>query len=89
MNTYKIINLKGVCVIMDTSETLYWIALILVVIGGINWLLVGLFDFNLVTAIFGDSILTTIIYVLVGLAAIYLIIISATRPTRRAAEVRV
>jgi len=74
---------------MDTSETLYWIALILVVIGGINWLLVGLFDFNLVTAIFGDSILTTIIYVLVGLAAIYLIIIAATRPARRAAEVRV
>ena len=74
---------------MDTSETLYWIALILVVIGGINWGLVGLFDFNLVTAIFGNSIITTIIYVLVALAALYLIVIAVTRPTRRVAEVRV
>ncbi len=73
---------------MDTSETLYWIALILVVIGGINWGLVGLFNFNLVTAIFGTSIITTIIYVLVALAALYLIIVAATRPTR-AREVRV
>ncbi len=74
---------------MDASETLYWIALILVVIGGINWGLVGLFDFNLVTAIFGNSIITTIIYVLVALAALYLIVIAVTRPTRRVAEVRV
>ncbi len=73
---------------MDTSETLYWIALILVVIGGINWGLVGLFNLNLVAAIFGDSIIATIIYVLVALAALYLIIVAATRPTR-VREVRV
>ncbi len=73
---------------MDTSEALYWIALILVVIGGINWGLVGLFDFNLVAAIFGSSIVATIIYVLIALAAIYLIVIAATRPAR-AREVRV
>ncbi len=73
---------------MDTSETLYWIALILVVIGGINWGLVGLFNLNLVAAIFGDSIIATIIYVLVALAALYLIIAAATRPTR-VREVRV
>lgn len=48
------------------------IALILVIVGGINWGLVGLFDFNLVSAIFGtDSWLTNLIYILVGLAAIY------------------
>lgn len=48
------------------------VALILVIIGGINWGLIGLFDFNLVAAIFGvESILTTVIYVLVGLAALY------------------
>jgi uncharacterized protein len=74
---------------LDTSETLYWIALILVVIGGINWGLVGLFDYNLVAAIFGSSIVATIIYVLIALAALYLIIIAATRPTRRVADVRV
>ncbi len=73
---------------MNTSEALYWIALILVVIGGINWGLIGLFNFNLITAIFGFGIITTIIYVLVALAAIYLIVIAAARPTR-VREVRV
>lgn len=73
---------------MDTSETLYWIALILVVIGGINWGLVGLFNFNLIAAIFGNSIIATIVYVLVALAAIYLIVVAAARPTR-VREVRV
>ena len=49
------------------------IALILLIIGGINWLLVGLFQFDLVATIFGgqDSILARIIYVIVGLCALY------------------
>jgi uncharacterized protein len=48
------------------------IALALVIIGGINWGLVGLFDYNLVSAIFGDmSTLSRVIYDLVGLSAIY------------------
>jgi len=52
-----------------------WIALVLVVVGGLNWGLVGLFDFNLVTSIFGaTSIVTDIVYVLVGLSAIWMII---------------
>lgn len=51
------------------------IALILVVIGGINWGLVGLFDYNLVDALFGTgSALSRIIYVIVGIAAIYALI---------------
>jgi len=50
------------------------IALILVIIGGLNWGLVGLFNFNLVTAIFGDMTLwSKIVYIVVGLAAIYTI----------------
>lgn len=49
------------------------IAFILVIIGGINWGLVGLFDYNLVAMIFGDmSTLTRIIYDLVGLSALYM-----------------
>ncbi len=53
-------------------KTLSLIALILTIVGGLNWGLIGLFDFNLVTAIFGvDSALTRIVYVLVGLSAIY------------------
>ena len=51
-----------------------WIAIILVIIGGLNWGLVGIFDFNLVTAIFGDmSSLSRVIYALVGLSALMLI----------------
>jgi uncharacterized membrane protein YuzA (DUF378 family) len=48
------------------------IALILIILGGLNWGLVGLADVNLVAAIFGvDTALTNLIYVLVGAAAIY------------------
>lgn len=50
------------------------IALILVIIGGLNWGLVGLFEFNLVDFIFGvGSILSRIIYILVGIAALWCI----------------
>ena len=50
------------------------IALILVIIGGLNWGLVGLMNFNLVTALFGSMpLLVTIIYDLVGLAALWMI----------------
>jgi uncharacterized membrane protein YuzA (DUF378 family) len=50
------------------------IALILVIIGGLNWGLVGLLDFNLVDAIFGaGSTLSRIVYIIVGLAALYTI----------------
>lgn len=50
-----------------------WIAYILLIIGGLNWLLVGLFRFDIVGAIFGASILARLIYILIGLSAIYLI----------------
>lgn len=47
------------------------LAMILVVIGGLNWGLVGAFDFNLVDAIFGSmEAVERIIYVLVGLSAV-------------------
>ncbi|MDQ1274871.1 MAG: uncharacterized protein QG610_443, partial [Euryarchaeota archaeon] len=50
------------------------IALILVIVGGLNWGLIGLLDFNLVAAIFGEgSAFSRIIYILVGLAALYTI----------------
>lgn len=47
--------------------------LILVIIGGLNWGLVGLFQFNLVSAIFGGDLyfLARIIYALVGIAAVW------------------
>jgi uncharacterized membrane protein YuzA (DUF378 family) len=50
------------------------IALILVIVGGLNWGLIGLFNFDLVAAIFGaGSALSRIVYILVGLAALYTI----------------
>jgi uncharacterized membrane protein YuzA (DUF378 family) len=49
------------------------IALVLVIIGGLNWGLVGFLNFNLVAAIFGDSILAKIIYIIIGLASLYAI----------------
>ncbi|WP_026695887.1 DUF378 domain-containing protein [Peribacillus kribbensis] len=54
-------------------KTLNIVALILIIIGGLNWLLVGLFKWDLVGGITGgmDSVLARIIYVVVGLAAIY------------------
>lgn len=53
-------------------KTVNAIALALVIIGGLNWGLVGLFDFNLVSAIFGlDSWFTNLVYILVGIAAIW------------------
>jgi hypothetical protein len=51
------------------------IALILVIVGGLNWGLVGIFSFDLVAAIFGDlSIVARIVYILVGLSAIYVLV---------------
>ncbi len=48
------------------------VALILMIVGALNWLLVGLFNFNLVTAIFGaGSVMSVILYILVGLGGIW------------------
>lgn len=57
-------------------RTINVIAMALLVIGGLNWLLVGLFSFDLVAAIFGGevgphSVLSRIVYVIVGIAALY------------------
>ncbi|MDX9858439.1 MAG: DUF378 domain-containing protein [candidate division Zixibacteria bacterium] len=52
-------------------KTLDIIVAVLLVVGGLNWGLVGLFDFNLVATLFGTSLVATIVYVLVGLSALY------------------
>ncbi len=53
---------------MSTTDMIVWV---LVVIGALNWGLVGAFDFNLVSSIFGDGAFTRVIYVIVGLAAVW------------------
>jgi uncharacterized protein len=55
-------------------KALHSVAIILVIVGGLNWLLVGAFNFDLVAAIFGDmSAVSRAVYVLVGIAAIYML----------------
>ena len=50
-----------------------WIALIALVVGGLNWGLVGLFQFNLVAVVFSEM-LARIVYVIVGLSAIAVLV---------------
>ena len=54
------------------KNIVYWVALVLVIVGGLNWGLIGAFNFDLVAALFGDmSMLSRAIYILIGLSAIY------------------
>lgn len=57
-----------------------WVALILVIVGGLNWGLVGIFNFDLVATIFGEmSALSRIIYILVGLSAICMLFVAFSK----------
>ncbi len=52
-------------------KSLNTIILILIIVGGLNWGLVGIFDFDLVATIFGDmSPVSRIVYSLVGIASV-------------------
>ena len=54
-----------------------WVALALVIVGGLNWGLVGLLDFNLVSTIFGEmTVLSKAVYALVAVSAVYLGVVS-------------
>lgn len=51
---------------------LHMVTFLLLVVGGLNWLLVGAFDFDLVATIFGEmTAVARVVYVLVGLSAIF------------------
>jgi hypothetical protein len=52
-------------------KTIHIISIILLLIGGLNWGLIGIFDYNLVAELFGAmSATTTVIYILVGIAGV-------------------
>ncbi|MCA5959622.1 DUF378 domain-containing protein [Blautia sp. RD014234] len=56
------------------SNGLDYTALVITVIGALNWGLIGLFRFNLVTFLFGDMTwLSRIVYVIVGICGLYLL----------------
>ncbi len=58
---------------MKNLSLIDWLALVLVLVGGLNWGLVGILNFDLVATLFGDmSVMSRIVYSLVGLATIYM-----------------
>jgi len=62
---------------MKNLSALDWICLVLVIVGALNWGLYGLFRLDLVALIFGQlTFLSRLIYILVGLSAVYLIYLS-------------
>jgi uncharacterized protein len=57
-----------------------WIAMVLLIVGGLNWGLVGLFQVDLVAQIFGEQTTASrIVYALVGLSALYGIYLAAKK----------
>ena len=70
----------------ERSDRMNIVALILMIVGALNWLLVGLFQFNLVAWIFGaGTVVSRIIYSVVGLAAIWGIAMLFQRNVRHTA----
>jgi uncharacterized membrane protein YuzA (DUF378 family) len=70
-------NKQREVITMIKLNGLDWTSLVLLIIGGLNWGLVGIFNFNLISAIFGPmSAISRIIYVLVGLSAVYVAVVS-------------
>ncbi len=62
------------------------IATILLLVGGLNWGLVGAFDYNLVTTLLGDGTMTRVVYGLVGLGALYHMMQYLKRTTQKEAS---
>ena len=56
-------------------ETLQKISLVFTIIGALNWGLIGAFNFNLVTTLFGETMLTNLIYIIVGICGLINIMI--------------
>jgi uncharacterized membrane protein YuzA (DUF378 family) len=67
-------------------STLEWVALILVIIGALNWGLFGLFGYDVVEEIFGSlTTISRLIYIFIGLAGMYLLYWALARSSNRRA----
>lgn len=53
-------------------KILHMVAFTLLIVGGLNWGLVALFNMNLVETVFGSMGLSNIVYILVGVSAVYI-----------------
>jgi uncharacterized membrane protein YuzA (DUF378 family) len=70
-------------------KTIDVLAVVLLIVGGINWGLVGLLQFDLVAAIFGPmSALARIVYTVVGIAALFRLVVLLAAPRQLASPVR-
>ncbi len=56
-------------------ETLQKITLVFTIIGAVNWGLIGAFNLNLVTTLFGESMITNLVYIVVGICGLINIMI--------------
>lgn len=66
-------------------NVLDYIALVLIIVGGLNWGLVGAFNYNLVDGLFGvQSVISTIVYILVGISALYAAVSLALKAGKKA-----
>ena len=61
---------------MAEMNVIDWIAFVLLVIGGLNWGLYGLFNMDLVLSILGTGTIADVVYTLVGVSALYMVISS-------------
>jgi uncharacterized membrane protein YuzA (DUF378 family) len=62
---------------MKKLNAVDWVAFVLLGVGGLNWGLVGLLNFDLVATIFGDmTVISRIVYSLVGFSAVYVLFIT-------------
>jgi uncharacterized protein len=74
---------------MRRLDALDWTAITLTIIGALNWGIVGLFKFNLVDTLFGSyntSLVSRVIYALVGISGLYLIY-TASKMSNRVEDV--
>jgi len=68
---------------MKNAHVIDIIAVIILIIGGLNWGLIGLFEWNFVASVFGyTSVLTRTIYALVGISAVYKIVTWSKKDNR-------
>lgn len=62
---------------MNSLNMLDWVALVIVIVGGVNWGLVALMDLDLVATLFGDmTMVSRIVYGLVGASAVYMAVMA-------------
>lgn len=76
----------GISLSKSKMNALDWVAMVLLIVGGLNWGAVGLLNVDVVAAVFGtQSPLSRIIYVVVGLSALYSIYTGSKMAARKTA----